>query len=238
MRKNKKPLLIAVDGLDGAGKATQVALLETYLKEKYGEKVISIDFPDYNDQSVGCVKTFLNTANINTMAEIYAATYSYALNRYYTYINNWKKYYDEGYIIIFDRYVYSNIIYQGTRLLKLIKKFDINNEHGDLIKKFIRMVSEVEYNKLDLPKEDIRIFLSVNPYICIENLKSRKKLDKNENIDFQKDLYNGYIQLKEYINFKYFKEIDCNNHDKMRDVSDIFHDIQQYVDSVIAEMKR
>jgi dTMP kinase len=167
--------IIAIDGVDGVGKETQTRLLYDYLNGRY-EKVKRLSFPFYDNDSSHLVKMYLNGEISKEAEDIggYPASLFYASDRFISFKNTWKKYVDEGYIIIMDRYVSSNMIHQSS-------KFETLNEK----EKFLDWEYDLEYNKLGLPKPDITIFLHMDYDIrekLIENRKNKITGTKDKDI--------------------------------------------------------
>ena len=75
-------------------------------------------------------------------------------------------YIDEGYFILCDRYIYSNLIYQGSL---------IDNE--DDRDKFFKWVLEFEYDICGLPKENMTFFMNLSLDINLDMIKKRNNKD-------------------------------------------------------------
>ena len=109
----RKTLWVVVTGLDGSGKATQTEILRKYLQKK-GHTVTKLTFPDYDNPSSSLVKMYLggqlgdNPADVNA----YSASAFYSVDRVASYLQFWKEEYENGNVILADRYATSNIIYQ------------------------------------------------------------------------------------------------------------------------------
>ena len=130
--------LIVLEGIDGSGKATQSELLAEALK-KNNKSVIQVTFPDYESQSSSLVKMYLN-GNFGTAPKDvnpYAASMFYAVDRFASYKMKWKKFYEQGGIVIADRYTTSNMVHQMT-------KYDNEDER----EKFLKWLEETEYKIL------------------------------------------------------------------------------------------
>lgn len=210
-------IIVVESNTDGAGKQTQTEEIYKYLKEK-GEKVVKFSFPNYNSDSSYFVKKYLNgefgddAKNINP----YIASTFFAVDRYLTYIKEIKKYYDEDYYILMDRYVTSNIIYQAAKM-----------ENKNKIDEFINWNKELEYNKYNLPKPDYVIFLYMD-------LKESEKLRKNRKAKLEgKDIHeqnNEYLK-KVSDNSLYICEtekwikIECVKNDKLKEILEIKEEI-------------
>lgn len=180
-------IIVVESNTDGAGKQTQTEEIYKYLREK-GKKVVKFSFPNYNSDSSYFVKKYLNgefgddAKNINA----YIASTFFAIDRYLTYIKEIKKYYDEDYYILMDRYVTSNIIYQAAKM-----------ENKMQIDEFINWNKELEYNKYNLPKPDYVIFLYMD-------LKESEKLRKNRKAKLEgKDIHEQ--------NDEYLKKVSDNS---------------------------
>ncbi len=142
--------LIVIDGLDGSGKNTQTKLLyETLLSA--GKKVKLVSFPDYESPACEPVKLYLNGAFGTDPESVncYAASTFYAVDRFASFRLHWQKEYEEGAIIIANRYTTANAIHQ---LAKLPEK-----EHDA----FLAWLYDFEFQKLGLPAPDRTIFLEV-----------------------------------------------------------------------------
>ena len=142
--------LIVIEGLDGSGKATQTAMLRSKLLQ-LNLKYYQVSFPDYNSSSSSLVKMYLNSEFGESPNDVnaYAATSFFAVDRYSSYIKSWKDKYQNGYIIVADRYTTSNVIYQMSKLG--IDNWDY----------YIDWMQDYEYNKLGLPKPDKVIYLDM-----------------------------------------------------------------------------
>ena len=108
-----KGKLIVLEGLDGSGKATQAKLLAEHLAAQ-GVPVQKITFPDYASDSSALVKMYLagqfgqHPDDVNA----YAASSFYAVDRYASYKTSWGSFYEQGGVIIADRYTTSNAVLQ------------------------------------------------------------------------------------------------------------------------------
>ena len=178
-------IIVVESNTDGAGKQTQTEEIYKYLKEK-GEKVVKFSFPNYNSDSSYFVKKYLNgefgddAKNINA----YIASTFFAVDRYLTYIKEIKKYYDEDYYILMDRYVTSNIIYQAAKM-----------ENKNKIDEFINWNKELEYNKYNLPKPNYVIFLYMDLKESEKLRKNRKAKLEGKDIHEQNDEYLKKVRM-------------------------------------------
>jgi dTMP kinase len=151
--------LIVIDGLDGAGKATQAAALVDRLK-KEGKKVVALDFPQYAQNFFGrligeCLAgehgDFLHLAP-------QIASVLYAGDRFEA-ATKIRKWLDEGKYVVLDRYVSANQIHQGGKIKKVGER-----------KKFLQWLSTLEYEVFGIPRPHRVVFLDVTPDITREML--------------------------------------------------------------------
>ncbi len=169
--------LIVIDGLDGSGKSTQLDLCKEKLA-KMGLKVKVISFPDYKSDSSVLVRMYLNGDFSHDPNDInaYAASSFYAVDRYASYMTNWKRDYEEGSIILAARYVSSNALHQMSKLAR---------EEWD---EYLDWLYDYEYEKLGLPKADKVIFLDMPIEISQKLL-----LQRYEGNNDKKDIHESHV---------------------------------------------
>lgn len=163
--------LIVIDGLDGSGKNTQSTLLyERLLKE--GKKVRLVSFPEYDSPACSPVKMYLggefgtDPESVNS----FAASTFFAVDRFASFRLNWQKDYEDGAIIIANRYTTANAIHQLTKLSE--------EEH----QAFLDWLYDFEFNKLGLPSPDLTLLLKVPVEKSLQLIDVRgEKKDIHEN---------------------------------------------------------
>lgn len=171
--------LIIIEGLDGCGKSTQTALLEKYFEDN-SVNFKKIKLPDYDSKSSTLVKMYLggefgkNADDVNA----YAAGAFYAVDRFASYKLDWGKDYENGTLILADRYATSNSIYQMEK---------IDEDKWD---EYLDWSSDFEYNKIGIPKPDLVIFLDMPVDVSQKLMTSRYNGDEGKkdvheaNVDF------------------------------------------------------
>ncbi|MGN0531897.1 MAG: dTMP kinase [Eubacterium sp.] len=171
--------LIIMEGLDGSGKSTQTRLLEEYFASN-GVEYKKIKLPDYDSPSSTLVKMYLggefgtNADDVNA----YAAGAFYAVDRFASFKLGWKKEYDNGTLILADRYATSNSIYQMEK---------IDESQWD---EYLDWSADFEYNKIGIPKPDMVIYLDMPVEISQRLMTSRYNGDEGKkdvheaNVDF------------------------------------------------------
>ena len=171
--------LIIIEGLDGCGKSTQTALLEKYFEDN-SVKLKKIKLPDYDSKSSTLVKMYLggefgkNADDVNA----YAAGAFYAVDRFASYKLDWGKDYENGALILADRYATSDSIYQMEK---------IDEDKWD---EYLDWSADFEYNKIGIPRPDLVIFLDMPVDVSQKLMTSRYNGDEGKkdvheaNVDF------------------------------------------------------
>ena len=215
----KGKLIIIESGSDASGKATQSnRLYERLINE--GKQCMKITFPDYNSDSSALVKMYLNGDFGKDPNDVnpYVSSTFYAVDRYASYKTKWGEFYNNGGIIISDRYTTSNMVHQAAK---------INNDEKE---KFLDWLYDLEFNIYGIPKPDEIIFLDVDPEVSQELMKDRKnKFTGEEAKDIHESnkeyLINSYNNSL-YIADKYtWKVIKCCKDNKLRTIEDINDEI-------------
>lgn len=153
--------LIVIEGLDGSGKATQAKRLAEGLANQ-GLAVRQVSFPDYDSPSSALVKMYLAGEFGDRPSDVnaYAASTFYAVNRYASFMKDWRQDYARG-LVIADRYTTSNAIHQCSKL-----------ERGEW-DGFLQWLFDLEYRKMGIPKPDLVVYLRVDPEVSQALMLSR-----------------------------------------------------------------
>lgn len=168
--------LIVIEGLDGSGKSTQIEIIKKKLLEK-GLKYKQIKLPDYDDPSSTLVRMYLagEFGDKPNDVNAFAASSFYAVDRYANFKRHWKSEYENGCVILADRYTTSNCVHQCSKLPE-------NEWDG-----YIDWLYNYEFNQLGIPKPDLVIFLDMDPEISQKLMSSRYKGDENKKDIHEKD---------------------------------------------------
>ena len=116
--------LFVIEGTDASGKQTQLEeLKKRFDKEHIDYRTVS--FPNYNSQSSSLVKMYLSGAfgsNANDVSPYIASTF-FAADRYATFKSEgYLDYYNNGGIILADRYTTSNMTFQAGKISDKIER--------------------------------------------------------------------------------------------------------------------
>ena len=221
----KKGILIAIDGLDGSGKETQSRELCRFLEER-GIKYKCISFPNYNTKGCSLVEMYLQGQfGEDPMAvNAYAASSFFAMDRYSSYMLDWKKDYEEGTVIIANRYTSANLVHQMAKLSG-------ERRHG-----FMEWLTGYEYGLLGLPKPDGVIYLCLPPEVS-ESLVQKRcdstgavKDIHEKNSAFLASSYSAALYAAENCGWH---KVDCVKNGVLRSIEDIAAEVSSIALSII-----
>ena len=209
--------LIVIEGLDGSGKSTQLALLNDRLV-KAGIPITAVSFPDYESDSSALVKMYLEGRFGEKAGDVnpYAASLFYCVDRYASFKTKWSGDYNSGKAIIAGRYTTSNAIHQTSKL------------KDDEWKPFLDWLYDIEYNKVGIPKPDLVIFLDMPIEVSQKLLSGRYHGDEGEKDIHERDveyLNNCRRAAKFVADYSGYKTVCCAVGDSPRTVEDISDEI-------------
>ena len=212
--------LFVIDGTDGSGKQTQFTKLQERLT-KEGVEYQTVSFPNYDSPSSSLVKMYLSGEFGKNAKEIspYIASTFYAVDRYATFQTGFKKYYENGGIILADRYTTANMVHQAG-------KISDKNER----EKFLNWLWDFEFKLYGLPIPSEVFFLKMPPEKAMELIKNREnkfthtaqkdihERDKNHLIDS----YNAACDVA--VKYNWYT-VECIKDGKLRSIEDIHEEI-------------
>ena len=168
--------LIVLEGLDGSGKATQAKLLAEHLARQ-GLPVKEITFPDYASDSSALVKMYLAGQFGDRPDDVnaYAASSFYAVDRYASYKTGWGQFYEQGGVVIADRYTTSNAVHQCSKL------------PPEQWEDYLPWLFDYEFRLLGLPAPDRVIYLQVDPAVSQKLMTGRYHGDESKKDVHEKD---------------------------------------------------
>lgn len=223
----KGKLIIIESGSDGSGKQTQTELLYNKLLSE-GYKVKKITFPDYESPACMPVKMYLNGdfgTNPNDV-NAYASSTFFAIDRFASFKQHWSDFYNEGGIILSDRYTTSNMVHQAVKM------------DDDEKEAYLNWLTDLEFNKYGLPVPDGVIFLDVAPHVSQKLMEHRankftgeEKKDIHEsNLDYLKKSYENSLDIVDRYNWI---KVNCVKDDELRTIDDISEDIYEEAIKII-----
>lgn len=212
--------LFVIDGTDGSGKQTQFKKLQEKLTEK-GVNYKVVSFPNYDSQSSSLVKMYLSGEFGKNAKEIspYIASTFYAADRYATFQTGYKEYYENGGIILADRYTTANMVHQAGKISDKEER-----------EEFLNWLWEFEFKLYGLPVPTEVFFLNMPVEKSIELMKDREnKFTHNTQKDIHESdkqhLMDAYGAACEVAKKYDWYEIKCVKESKIRSIEDIHEEI-------------
>lgn len=218
---NKGKIIVIEGSSDGIGKSTQLGLLKEHLT-KEGYEVVNHHFPSYHTYHGVPVEKYLQ-GEYGKVSELspYFINSLYAQDRAITWKTELEPLYNEGKIILLDRYTTSSLIYQSAVIEDIEER-----------KAFIDYVTDFEYNKLGIQKPDKVIFLTA-PFDLVQSMRrARQNNDGVQNdiherdMAFLKKVYDNALFVADYLSFDI---VECSTNDKMESPSEIHNKVYRLV---------
>lgn len=225
-------MLVVLEGLDGAGKSTQVKKLRNHLESIFGE-IEYIHFPRYDAPVYGdLISRFLrgdfgdnDTVHPQLVALLFAEDRHGAAPAM-------KEKLAEGGCVLLDRYVYSNIAYQCAKLKDAAE--------ADILRDWI---FNTEYGDFQLPVPDLNIFLDVPIGFVESKLKSQRGGDDRAYLEGAQDIHEADIEFQKKVRAIYqrqceldpkFIRIDCSDeYGEMLPPGAIFAKVKEIIDNSV-----
>ena len=213
--------LIVIEGTDGSGKSTQFRLL-TEAVEGLGYEFRKLVFPQYSEDSSALIRMYLGGQFGTKPSDVnaYAASAFYAVDRYASYKKVWGEWYEQGGLVLSDRYTTSNAVHQASK------------EPEERRKEFLGWLYEFEYDRLGLPRPDLTIYLDVPTEYTEKLMRSREAATGTSADIHEQDL--TYLSTcrkmgKTAAEYYGWTVIDCVRDGAMRSIEDIHQEILGHV---------
>ena len=226
-------MLIVLEGLDGAGKSTQVKRLKEYLTERCGS-LEYIHFPRYDAPVYGdLISRFLRgDFGSNEAVHPQLVALLFAEDRHGA-APVMRKALEEGKTVLLDRYVYSNIAYQCAKLQDLQER-----------RKLRDWIFNTEYGDFELPEPDLNLFLDVPIGFVEQSLNRQREGQDRDYLSGAQDIHEASIAFQKAVRDMYvaetardpkFRRIDCSGSEgEMLPPDTIFEMVRAAVDPYLA----
>jgi len=183
-----------------------------------GRQFKRLVFPRYNEPSSALIKMYLSGdfGDNPDAVNAYAASSFYAVDRYASFIQDWREYYNNGGLILTDRYTTSNALHQGAKIAI------------DQREQFFKWLYDYEFNLIGLPAPDLVIYMYIEAEFVAKRLQ-RRQAETGTDADIHE---NDFIYLKNCAQcgvqaakqFGWHK-VNCVNYGIERDKNDIHTEI-------------
>ena len=186
MSEVKRGKFIVFEGIDGAGKTTQINLLANYLREQ-GRAVYCTAEPT-ESVSGGLLRDALSGASRRTICEMAAMFVFDRINHNVNPVNGIQKMLADGFDVICDRYYYSSLAYQGSGTDP-------------------EWVSNMNLNCPEIMRPDVCIFLDLTPEQSMARInrnRATQEIYENEEklTQVRNQFYRVFDQLRERDNIQ------------------------------------
>ena len=219
--------LIVLEGTDGSGKSTQFKLLTQRLEaEKIPFK--HAVFPRYSEPSSALIRMYLGGQFGSKPSDVnaYAASSFYAVDRYASYKMDWGQWYEDGGLVLSDRYTTSNAVHQASK------------EAPEDREKYLHWLYDFEYAKLGLPKPDLVIYLDV-PTDFTQKLLRHREAATNTTADIHEQDMQYLATCRETgraaATYYGWTVISCVKDGQMRSIEDIHAEIYRHVQACLED---
>ena len=212
--------VFVIEGTDGSGKQTQFKKLVNRLSE-LNVKYKTVSFPNYDSPSSSLVKMYLSGEFGSDPKDVsaYVASTFYAVDRYATYKKEFEDFYNNGGIVLADRYTTANMVHQAGKISDLKER-----------EKFLNWLFDLEFDIYGLPKPTEVFFLNMPPEKSEELIKNRlNKFSKEEKKDIHernpKHIEESYKAACSLVKKYGWYEVKCVKNEKIRTIDDIHEEI-------------
>ena len=189
-------MLVVLEGLDGAGKSTQVKKLRDYLTDRYGE-VEYIHFPRYDAPVYGdLISRFLRgDFGANDAVHPQLVALLFAEDRHGA-VPQMRAALDAGKVLLLDRYVYSNIAYQCAKLPAGAERTALRD-----------WIFRTEYGDFGLPVPDLNLYLDV-PLSFVEQSLTHQRAGSDRNyLEGAQDIHEASIAFQREVRALYLEQV-------------------------------
>jgi dTMP kinase len=225
-------MFIVLEGLDGAGKSTQIALL-TEMFRRRGVECEYLHFPRFDAPVYGELIARFLRGDLGSVDQVnpYLVALLYAGDRAdaATLINGWQQ---QGKVVIVDRYVYSNIGYQCAKM-----------ERGEARTTLRDWILDTEYKQFGIPRPDLSLFLDVPFAFTERKLSEVREGEDRAYLNGGKDIHEASLDLQRRVREVYLEAaeayddlrvVNCSAEDgSMATPELIFERIMEYVTPLI-----
>lgn len=214
-------MLIVIEGLDGAGKSTQVRLMKEYLA-RVCPRLEYIHFPRYNAPVYGGLIGKFLRGGFGEIDKVHPQLVAllFAEDRHGA-APEIRAALESGGTVLLDRYVYSNIAYQCAKMPDSASAEELRE-----------WILNTEYGQFDLPRPDLNIFLDV-PIGFVEESLSRQRAGADRGyLHGSRDIHEADIEFQKKVRAMYLRQasldpsmvvVDCADADgRMLPPDDIF----------------
>lgn len=225
-------MLIVLEGLDGAGKSTQLKMVTSYFSS-LGRKVDYLHFPRYTAPIYGELIAKYLRGDFGAIDQVHpqlvALLFAEDRRDAASLIRSWM---NQGRVVVLDRYVYSNIAFQCAKLA--------SKEDAAALRDWIL---DLEYERYGIPRPTLNLFLDVPIGFVDAKLRGSRKGGDRRYLEGKSDIHEADLAFQVRVRDLYreqcelddrFLRIDCSAADgSMLPAADIFRRIRNEIDTLL-----
>lgn len=223
-------MLIVLEGLDGAGKSTQVKILKEHILRQHPD-LKYIHFPRYDAPVYGDLISRFLRGDFGSLESVHPQLVAllFAEDRHSA-APEMREILDNGGTILLDRYVYSNIAYQCAKTGSAVESMALR-----------KWILDTEYGIFHLPRPDVNIFLDVPIGFVEQSLSSHRGGSAREYLHGGEDIHEADIEFQKRVRQMYllqaqddpsFIPVDCSDSEgRMLPPDDIFEKVKNVYES-------
>ena len=222
---------VVLEGLDGAGKSTQIDMLCDFLRSR-GKSCNYVHFPRFDAPVYGDLIGMFLRGELGELSQVnpYLVSLLYAGDRAEAAdkIRGWLA---EGWVVA-DRYVYSNIGYQCAK---------IDDMQGR--QRLRQWILDLEFGHYGIPRPDVSLFLDVPFAFTERKLSSVRTGSDRDYLNGSRDIHESSLDLQRREREVYlwaaekdpsFRVVDCSDSEGGMDrAENIFERIVQNINDIL-----
>lgn len=189
-----KGLFLAIEGGDGSGKSSQMALLEEFFK-KADRKVKTIHFPRVTAKPYGQMIAEFLRGEYGSAESVHPklSALIYALDRQQA-ASQLKDIVAAGQVLIADRYIFSNIAYQCAKEPDEAKRADL-----------AEWIETLEYGYHGIPRPDLTLYLDVPSDFARANLTGSRQGEDRDYLLGREDIHETDLSLQDRVREEFLR---------------------------------
>ena len=225
-------MFIVLEGLDGAGKSTQIKQLRAMIAQM-GIESEYVHFPRFDAPVYGKLIARFLRGELGSIQSVdpYIVALLFAGDRadMAPQIRKWQ---EEGKVVIVDRYVYSNIGYQCAKIADKEARMRLNE-----------WILNLEYEVNKIPRPDVSLFLDVPFAFTEKRLTEQREGDDRSYLNGASDIHEQSLSLQQRVREVYIESserdsellvVDCSNDEgAMASPEDIFARIEKTISPLL-----
>jgi len=188
-------MFIVLEGLDGSGKSTQITYLQDFFQER-GQKSQFIHFPRFDAPVYGPLIAQFLRGDLGGIEQVHPQLVAliYAGDRHHAapLIRSWLA---QDYVVIADRYVYSNIAYQCAKV-----------EDTEKQKALRDWIMQTEFGDFNLPRPNLNLFLDVPLLFVAQKLGAPREGDDRAYLNGKSDIHEANLIFQEKVRQVYLEQ--------------------------------